>query len=146
MLSRILEVQKFFTLRDLIWQSVAAAKGCRWLPHHCYICGRQEDFIFGLTQLIPHLDMSLEDKLVYVCDDHGKVTDYNCVTGEVVVILLPRPYWYRCLRNFVQRLILQIAFIVRFVYFFSYSWFIWHVAIWLVFIYRFRKRNVQEIT
>lgn len=145
MIGKALEVQSLFTLRDLIQQSVGAAKGYhyRWWaePRYCYICGRQEDRIFEFTRLTPFFDMSLENKLVYICDDHGRVTDYDCVTGSPVELPLPRPYQYRRIRNILQATVLQIAFILRFVWFFSYSWFMWYVAIWPYWLWKSYKLN-----
>lgn len=135
----ILEMQKFFTLKGLFYQAISRAKGFRFTwgrLSYCYICGRQEDLIFGLVKLIPFFDMSLENKLVYICDDHGRVTDYNCVTGEPIELPLPRSYGYRIFRNTLQNLILQIAFIARFTWIFSYSCFMWYVAIWPVWWYK----------
>lgn len=148
MIDKVLQVQGLFTLRDLFRQAVARARGyrhyCLWnKPRHCYICGRQEDRIFGFTWLIPFLDMSLENKLVYICDDHGRVTDWDCTTGELVELPLPGSYWYRRLRNFTQELILPTAFVIRFAWFFGYSWFMWYVAIWPYWLWKSYKINQQ---
>lgn len=144
MIGKVLEVQSLFTLRDLIWQSITTAKGYRhWWdrPYHCYICGRQEDHIFEFTRLTPFFDMSQDVKLVYICDDHGRVTDYDCVTGEPVELPLPRPHWYRLLRDIVQVIILRVAFVFRFAWFFSYSCFMWYIAIWPYWLWKSYKLN-----
>jgi hypothetical protein len=102
----------------------------------CYICGRKRDFVLNLVPLIEYFDMSLDNKLVYICKDHGRVTDYNCATGEKIELPLPTPYWQRSIRNVVYSFILTTATLVRFTYFFSYHLFMWYVAIWFYLWYK----------
>jgi hypothetical protein len=98
---------------------------------NCYICGRKRDFIFNLVPLMPYLDMSLDNKLVYICKDHGRVTDYDCTTGEKTQLPLPVPYWQRGIRNSFYWLILTVVTLARFAWFFVYHSFMWYVWIYL---------------
>lgn len=128
------------SLHRMIWESWHQAKGLRWFDAAgyaikgyptCYICGRQKDFVFDFVKLIPYFDMSRADnKLVYICDDHGRITDYDCTTGESLLLPLPKPYWYRRMRNAVQWLILSAVIPARFIWFFVNSVFMWHIIIW----------------
>jgi hypothetical protein len=101
----------------------------------CYICGREKDYLFDFVQLVPFLDISSE-RLVYICDDHGRVTDYNCLTGEPVNLPLPKSYWHRKIRNFFQKIILWLAIIPRFIWFLFYDAFMWYLMIWFYWIYK----------
>lgn len=96
----------------------------------CYICGRKRDFIFNLTPLIPYFDMSLDSKLVYICKDHGRVTDYDCTTGKRIQLPLPTPYWQRSIRNAIYSFILTVVILARFAWFFVYHSFMWYVWIY----------------
>lgn len=107
----------------------------------CYICGRKKDYLFNFTKLIYYFDISLENKLVYICDDHGRITNYDCTTGEPIELPLPRPYWQRRLRNTVQWIILNLAYIARFVWFFDYNLFMWYAAIYAYYWYRQCKKS-----
>lgn len=137
------------SFKEALWRSWYEAKGLRWFDAigykirgipKCYICGREKDFLFNFTRLIYYFDMSLENKLVRICDDHGRVTDYDCTTGEPIELPLPRPYWQRRLRNVAQWVILNLAYVARFAWFFVYSLFIWHIAIYPYFWYRELKK------
>lgn len=122
------------SLSTLLAEAWYRAKGLRfpypyWHIAVCYICGRQEDFVFNFVELVPYFDMSLPYKarLVHVCTDHGRITNYNCITGEAVTLPLPKPYWMRKLRDAYQQLALKAAIAARFAWFASYTVFFWYV-------------------
>jgi len=128
------------SIKSLFWDCWYQAKGLTWRDAfwysitnwpECYICHRKRDFIFNLVPLIPYLDMSLDNKLVYVCKDHGQVTDYDCTTGEKIQLPLPVPYWQRRARNYFYWLILTVVTLARFAWFFVYHSFMWYVWIYL---------------
>jgi hypothetical protein len=135
---------------QVFWDAQARAKGLSYFDAigfairghpQCYICGRQRDFIFDFVRLIPYKDMSLDNKLVYVCDDHGRVTDRNCITDESLQLPLPRSYWYRWIRNTLQFAVLKITILARFIWFFAYIAFMWYVAIWPWWLWKQYKTN-----
>lgn len=133
------------SIKQALWDSWYQAKGLRRVDvigyclrgfPKCYICGRQKDFIFNFVKLFLFFDMSLDNKLVYICDDHGRITDYDCTTGESLLLPLPKPYWYRQVRDTYYWLILRVAIITRFAWFSSYNIFMWYIAIYPYIWYR----------
>lgn len=131
----IMDILKIFrpSIKDIIYRAILSARGiCLYrinpIPQ-CYICGRQEDSIFRFTRLIYYYDASLE-ALVAICDDHGKVTDYDCITGEKIYLPLPRPYWYRHIRNNIQTIILWMTIAARFVWFALYNMIMWYIVVY----------------
>lgn len=138
------------TWRGRFTDSLSRAKGLRPFDAigydvlgypRCYICGRQEDFIFNSVLLIRHFDMSLDNKLVYICTDHGRVTNYDCTTSESIELPLPKPYWRRRIRDTFYQVVLNVVIPARFAWFFIYDTFMWYVGIWFYLFWRNLKLN-----
>lgn len=132
----------------LLCESKSHALGYRYHPPFrelpvCYICGRKTGSILDFVKLIPFWESSLS-QIVYVCDDHGQVTDYNCLTGESVQFSPPKPYWYRAVRNFLQDHLFNITYNLRLIWFFIYGWFMWYVALYPMFWIREWKQTAKQ--
>ena len=140
------------SLYRIAWESWYQAKGMdrRGFLHYgifglskCFICGREEDLILNSVKLIPYFDIPSKS-LVRICTDHGRVTEYNCVTGLPIQLPLPTPYWHRHIRDTIWFLTLRLVIYPRFVWFFIVSVLMWYILLYPHYWFRKLQRCLKE--
>jgi hypothetical protein len=134
--------EAYYSAKGLTLHDAMMYKAFGGFPQ-CCICNRYEDFIFDAVKLYRYWD-AYSHQMLWICTDHGKVIDYNCITGEKLELPLPMPYWKRHIRDFLHRLVLYTVIPVRFVWYFSYSMLMWYVLIYPMWWMKVLKRKLCD--